>query len=99
MVHLGDAAATARGLQWDRCTEAGIIVAFSGGALIAVGDAGGASAGSKPLLGDLLALGGALTVSLYLIFGREAQHRGLGLGQHVATAYVVGRRGEVWDGP
>src|SRR3712207_7413839 len=38
-------------------------------------DAGGASAGSKPLLGDLLALGGALSVSLYLIFGREAQHR------------------------
>jgi drug/metabolite transporter (DMT)-like permease len=71
-------------------TIAGIIVAFSGGTLIAVGDAGGASAGSKPLLGDLLALGGALTVSLYLIFGREAQYRGMGVGQYVATAYVVG---------
>jgi drug/metabolite transporter (DMT)-like permease len=65
-------------------------VAISGGALIAVGDAGGASAGSNPLLGDLLALGGALTVSVYLIFGREAQHRGLSIGQYVATAYVVG---------
>src|SRR3712207_723921 len=79
-----------RGETPSRLTAAGIIVAFSGGALIAVGDAGGASAGPKPLLGDLLALGGALSVSLYLIFGREAQHRGLGVGRYVATAYVVG---------
>ena len=79
-----------RGETPSRLTAAGIVVAFSGGALIAVGDAGGASAGSKPLLGDLLALGGAITVSLYLIFGREAQYRGMGVGQYVATAYVVG---------
>ncbi len=79
-----------RGETPSRLTAAGIIVAFSGGALIAVGDAGGASAGPKPLLGDLLALGGALSVSLYLIFGREAQRRGLGVGRYVATAYVVG---------
>jgi drug/metabolite transporter (DMT)-like permease len=79
-----------RGEKPSRLTAAGIIVAISGGALIAVGDAGGASAGSNPLLGDLLALGGALTVSVYLIFGREAQHCGLSIGQYVATAYVVG---------
>src|ERR671916_1560413 len=79
-----------RGERPSRLTAAGIIVAISGGTLIAVGDAGGASAGSRPLLGDLLALGGALSVSLYLILGREAQHRGLGLGSYVATAYVVG---------
>jgi drug/metabolite transporter (DMT)-like permease len=79
-----------RGETPSRLTAAGIIVAISGGALIAVGDAGGASAGTKPLLGDLLALGGAITVSLYLILGREAQHRGLGIGRYVATAYVVG---------
>src|SRR5215210_5751295 len=79
-----------RGETPSRLTAAGIMVAISGGALIAVGDAGGASAGTKPLLGDLMALGGALTVSLYLILGREAQHRGLGIGQYVATAYVVG---------
>jgi drug/metabolite transporter (DMT)-like permease len=79
-----------RGERPSRLTAAGIVVAISGGTLIAVGDAGGASAGTRPLLGDLLALGGALTVSLYLILGREAQHRGLGLGQYVATAYVVG---------
>jgi drug/metabolite transporter (DMT)-like permease len=41
-------------------------------------------------LGDLLALLGALTVSLYLIFGREAQHRGMSVGRYVATAYAVG---------
>jgi drug/metabolite transporter (DMT)-like permease len=79
-----------RGERPSRLTATGIIVAISGGALIAVGDAGGASAGSRPLLGDLLALGGALSVSLYLILGREAQHRGLGVGRYVATAYVVG---------
>ena len=79
-----------RGERPSRFTAVGIIVAVSGGTLIAVGDAGGTSAGSKPLLGDLLALGGALSVSLYLIFGREAQHRGLGIGRYVATAYVVG---------
>jgi drug/metabolite transporter (DMT)-like permease len=79
-----------RGERPSRLTAAGIVVAISGGTLIAVGDAGGASAGTRPLLGDLLALGGALTVSLYLILGREAQHRGLGIGQYVATAYVVG---------
>ncbi len=37
-----------------------------------------------------MALGGALSVSLYLIFGRETQHRGPGIGQYAATAYVVG---------
>jgi drug/metabolite transporter (DMT)-like permease len=79
-----------RGERPSRLTATGIVVAISGGTLIAVGDAWGASAGTRPLLGDLLALGGALTVSLYLILGREAQHRGLGLGQYVATAYVVG---------
>ena len=79
-----------RGETPSRFTAAGIIVAIFGGALIAVGDAGGASAGTRPLLGDLLALGGALSVSFYLILGREAQHRGLGLGRYVATAYVVG---------
>ncbi len=79
-----------RGERPSRLTAAGIVVAISGGTLIAVGDAGGASAGTRPLLGDLLALGGALTVSLYLIFGREAQYRGMGVGQYVATAYVVG---------
>jgi drug/metabolite transporter (DMT)-like permease len=79
-----------RGERPSRLTAAGIVVAISGGTLIAVGDAGGASAGTRPLLGDLLALGGALTVSLYLILGRDAQHRGLGLGQYIATAYVVG---------
>jgi drug/metabolite transporter (DMT)-like permease len=61
-----------RGEPPSRLAASGIIVGISGGALIAVGDAGGASAGPKPLLGDLLALGGALSVSLYLILGRGA---------------------------
>jgi drug/metabolite transporter (DMT)-like permease len=79
-----------RGEVPSRLTAGGIALALAGGVLIALGDAGGASAGSNPLLGDLLALGGALAVSLYLIFGREAQGRGLSIGLYVAIAYGVG---------
>lgn len=79
-----------RGVVPSRLTGAGIAVALAGGALIAFGDAGGASAGTTPLLGDLLALGGALSVSLYLIFGGEAQRRGLSAGCYVTVAYGVG---------
>jgi drug/metabolite transporter (DMT)-like permease len=79
-----------RGETPSRLTAGGIAVALSVGAVIALGDAGGASAGSNPLLGDLLALAGALAVSLYLIFGQEAQRRGLGIGRYVAVVYGVG---------
>lgn len=73
-----------------KLTILGIGVAFTGGVLIALGDQAGVNVGSNPFLGNSLALVGAWLVSLYLLFGREAQRRGLGIGTYVAIAYSVG---------
>ena len=64
----------------------GVLLAVLGGAMIAFGDLSG---GSAPLLGDALALVGALTVSAYLLLGRAAQQAGLGLGAYAGSAYTV----------
>lgn len=64
----------------------GVLLAVAGGAMIAFGDLSG---GSAPLLGDALALIGALTVSAYLLLGRAAQRQGLGLGAYAGSAYTV----------
>ena len=56
---------------------------------IAVGSAGAANVGSLQLLGNFLALAGSWAVSLYLLLGREAQRRGLGIGGYIAIAYTV----------
>ena len=72
-----------------RLTLGGILLATTGGVLIGLGDAAGGSAGSAPLLGDALALVGAWTVSGYFLLGREAQRRGLSIGQYVAVAYAT----------
>ncbi|MBD1938383.1 DMT family transporter [Microcoleus sp. FACHB-68] len=68
---------------------AGIAIAFAGGLCIGFADAGSADAGSNPLWGDFLALLGSVAISLYLLLGREAQRRGLGIGGYVAVAYTV----------
>jgi len=64
----------------------GIALAVLGGAIIGLADAGGASAGENPLLGDLLALFGAWAVSLYFLLGQKAQAE-LGTGGYVGVAY------------
>ncbi len=73
-----------------RLTVLGIAVAFTGGVLIALGDAGATTVGNNPLLGNFLALVGAWMISLYLLLGREAQRRGLGIGSYVVVAYSTG---------
>lgn len=73
-----------------RLTVLGIGVAFFGGVLIVLGDAGAVTTGSNPLLGNFLALVGAWMASLYLLLGREAQRRGLGIGSYVVVAYSTG---------
>jgi len=70
-------------------TIIGIFIALIGGIFVARGGQTG-DAGSNPLLGDGLALLGAVTFSLYLLLGREAQRRGLSLGEYSAIAYSVG---------
>lgn len=70
-------------------TIIGIAIAFAGGVLIASGDTN-ITTTNNPLFGNFLALIGAWMVSLYLLFGREAQRRGLSLGSYVAVAYSTG---------
>jgi drug/metabolite transporter (DMT)-like permease len=68
-------------------TLLGVGVALVGGLLIGLGDAQGG--GTNPLLGDLLALLGALAASFYFLLGREAQRRGLSLLEYVRVAYTT----------
>jgi drug/metabolite transporter (DMT)-like permease len=68
-------------------TLLGVGVALVGGLLIGLGDAQGG--GANPLLGDLLALLGALAASFYFLLGREAQRRGLSLLEYVRVAYTT----------
>ena len=72
-----------------RWVIAGIIIALLGGVLIAFGDSNASQNHSNPLLGDALALLGSLLASLYLLFGREAQKQGLGIGQYILIAYTT----------
>ncbi len=70
-----------------RLTLLGMGVALVGGVLITSGDTGAVTGGNNPLLGNFLALLGAWTVSLYLLLGREAQRRGLGISSYIAIVY------------
>ena len=64
----------------------GALTAVLGGSLIGFGDL---RAGSAPLVGDLLALAGAVTISAYFLLGRAAQARGLSLQAYIGVAYGV----------
>lgn len=59
-----------------KTTLLGMIIAFLGGVLVALSDQTGSNY-TNPLLGNFLALMGAVTVSLYFLLGREAQKNGL----------------------
>lgn len=65
----------------------GMLTAVLGGAMIGFGAAGGGS--SAPLLGNALALTGAAAAAAYLLLGRSAQRRGLGLQAYIGVAYGV----------
>lgn len=68
-------------------TVLGMGIALIGGILIGLGGVEGTAIGSNPLWGNFLALVGAGAVSFYLLLGREAQRRGLGLGGYAIVAY------------
>jgi drug/metabolite transporter (DMT)-like permease len=69
--------------QW-----AGIALALAGAAVIASGDAGSVAAGtsSRALLGDALAIVGAVTVALYYVSGRRLRQT-LDLWPYVGLVY------------
>jgi drug/metabolite transporter (DMT)-like permease len=65
----------------------GIGIALFGGVIIAIADSNTGGSYSNPILGDMLALIGAVMSSLYIIFGSQAQRRGLDTGGYIAIAY------------
>ncbi len=71
----------------NRVMMLGVFIALIGGATI--GWETGDSIGANPLLGNGLALIGAWTASLYLLWGREAQRRNLSVGSYSTIAYSV----------
>jgi drug/metabolite transporter (DMT)-like permease len=71
----------------------GIAIALSGGVIIAIADSGNGGSYSNPILGDLLALIGAVMSSLYIIFGSQAQRQGLDTGSYIAIAYSTAALG------
>ncbi len=64
----------------------GLGLALTGGVMIGFGDLAG---GSAPLLGDGLALVGALTGAGYFLLGRRAQHAGLSTNGYALVAYAT----------
>ncbi len=64
----------------------GVLLAMAGGAVIGFGDL---ASGSAPLVGDALALAGAVFLASYLLLGRSVQLSGVGLGAYVGVAYGV----------
>jgi drug/metabolite transporter (DMT)-like permease len=67
----------------------GIALALCGGVIMAIADRHQGGSSSQPILGDALALIGAVMSSLYIIFGSQAQQRGLSTTSYVAIAYSL----------
>ena len=74
------------GLAPSFLTLLGVVTAVAGGALIGFGDF---TSGSAPLLGDALAVVGALAGAAYFLLGRAAQRQGLSLNAYIGLAYGV----------
>jgi drug/metabolite transporter (DMT)-like permease len=69
-----------------RLAWAGIAVAVMGGILVGAGDAGQAAAAPNPLLGNVLALAGALCITPYFLIGRRLRMR-LSLLAYITVVY------------
>ena len=65
----------------------GITIASIGGIVLTTTDSSAVGHYSNPSLGNILALIGAIMSSLYIIFGSQAQRRGLSIGNYIAIAY------------
>ena len=69
----------------DRTEWAGIVLAVAGAAAVGWGDLAG---GSDPVLGDLLAVSGAVLTALYFVLGRRLRSR-LGIWSYAVPVYAV----------
>ena len=70
----------------DRLTIAAIVVSLAGGAFLAFGEWDGAS---RRLLGDALALTGAVLVGAHMLLGRRARTRGIPNLPYITVVYTV----------
>ncbi|HYJ60765.1 MAG TPA: DMT family transporter [Actinomycetota bacterium] len=77
------------GERASRGAVAGIVVALAGTAIIVAGDLGG---GTDVLLGDLLALVGALFAAIYILLGRRIRQR-VPVVPYTATVYSIAAGG------
>ncbi|MGL5065299.1 MAG: DMT family transporter [Microcoleus sp.] len=77
------------GEKLSKLSATGIAIALVGTIAIALASTSPANGGNNQLLGDFLALAGSWAVSLYLLLGREAQRRGLGISGYSAIAYTA----------
>lgn len=64
----------------------GVVVAVAGAAVIGFSDMGG---GTRPLLGDGLALLAGFAAAAYFLLGRSVMRSGVRVGAYVGTAYGV----------
>lgn len=71
-----------------RRTWVGIVLAGLGAAGVGLADAAGGGVAANPLLGDVLAFGGAAAVAGYLLIGRAARRR-LPVAVYAAAVYGV----------
>lgn len=67
----------------------GVLLAVAGGAVIAFGGVSGSESSSNALLGDGLAVIGAVAIAGYLLLGRSVQRQGLPLAAFIGVAYAV----------
>lgn len=65
----------------------GVSIAFGGSVLLVSGDAQGFTGGSNPVLGDMLALAGAIAASIYFLAGRRVRQR-LSLPTYATVVYA-----------
>lgn len=90
--------------RWiDGPTLGGLAVTVLGSSLISGLWGTTGSSGSAPLLGNGLALAGAVAAAAYLLLGRSAQQRGLSIGSYAALVYgvaalLLGPVAVVWGG-
>ncbi|WP_035799170.1 DMT family transporter [Crocosphaera chwakensis] len=72
-----------------KITILGIFIALLGGILIALGGNDLNNSYNQPMLGNVLALMGALFVSFYLIFGKISQQEGLNISSYSVIVYTT----------
>lgn len=71
-----------------RSVLVGLAVALAGGVIIALSDSGASGPSRSPLLGDFLALFGALCATGYYLFTRKLQDRGATLRVSLGAVYA-----------